>query len=109
MTDLIPCGEESCVEVRQTKTDDFLVTFELLHEELTPFDPSSLDLKWTISGTSGVLVTISDADIEIENNYAQFVKLASFFSGFTFMASYTHRLFDENTNTTLLEGKFTLK
>lgn len=109
MTDLIPCGEENCVEVRQTKTDDFLVTFELINDESEPFDPTSLDLKWTISGTSGILVTISDADIEIENNYVQLVKAASFFSGFAFMNSYTHRLFDESTNTTLLEGKFTLK
>lgn len=109
MTDLIPCGEENCVDIRQSKSDDFIVTFELINEESEPFDPASLDLKWTISGNSGVLVTISDADIEIENNYAQFVKPASSFSGFTFMASYTHRLFDEITNTTLLEGKFTLK
>ena len=109
MTDLIPCGEENCVEVRQTKIDDFLVTFELINDESEPFDPTSLDLKWTISGNSGVLVTIYDADIEIEDNYVQFVKAASFFSALTFMASYTHRLFDEITNTTLLEGKFTLK
>jgi len=109
MTDLTPCGSENCVEIRHSKTDDFLVTFELLDDQSEPFDPTSLDLKWVISGTSGVLVTILDADIEIENNYVQFIKPASFFSGFNFMSDYTHRLFDEVTNTTLLEGKFILK
>lgn len=103
-------NEIQCEEVIYKKGDDFFVVMEVLNEETDdPFDVDLIEMVWEISDSEGVLVTISDSDLTIEDNYIQFHKAASFFDDFIFMGEYTHRLYEVTTNTTSMEGKFTLQ
>lgn len=108
MTRLIPCNNCDSPELQHKKGDDFLLVFESFTEENEPFDPSTIDLSWIISDNLGVLVTITGDDLTIENSYIQFHKEKDEFEEFTFMGSYTHKLYENTTNNTLFEGKFQL-
>lgn len=109
MTKLITCTSCNGPEIEHKKGDDFLLVFEVLTEDdEDPFDASLVDLTWTISNGSGVLVTMMGADLTVEDNYIQFNKDKSFFDAFNYMSAYTHKLYENNTGTTIYEGKFQL-
>lgn len=107
MTDLIPCNDCDSPELQQKKGDDFLITFEA-YSETGESLPSGLDLSWIISNNSGQITEITDDDVTIEGNYLQFHKDKAVFSQLPLIGSYTHKLYEKNTNTTLIEGKFQL-
>lgn len=108
MTRLLPCNNCDSPELQQTKGDDFLLVIESFTEEDEPFDPSAIDLSWTIYKGQTELVVITGADLTIQDNYIQFHKEKESFAAFNFFDNYTHTLYENNTNTTLFKGKFQL-
>lgn len=97
------------LRVVHVKEDDFYCVMAFNTAADDSLDVSEMELVWTISDSTDILITMSGPDLEIIDNEVEFTKAASFFSGMSLMNTYAHRLYDDVTNETLLHGQFKLE
>lgn len=94
------------VEVIHRKGDDFSISFELTKEDDSPFDLNTVSLRWDIFEGSQLVVSISGGDLLIDQNQVTFHKSFAAFMNMSPLTTYTHQMYDTDTNTTLFEGPF---
>lgn len=106
---IISENEIHCLKVVHRKPDNFLRVFEFEKIDETPFDLSTVNLRWDFFKDGAALFSIYGQDVEITDNFASFSKNASFFSALPLIGEYTHRFYDTISNTTIFDGTLVLE